>query len=108
MATSTGNLFIRRPKRLTKEVFEILLKGKNFRLERIVALGHATPPGQWCDLDLAEWVVLLSGKARLLFEGERKARVLRPGDWINIPSRKRHRVEWTDSKKRTVWLALHY
>ena len=31
-----------------------------------------------------------------------------PGDWVNIPARVRHRVEWTDPKQKTVWLAVFY
>jgi cupin 2 domain-containing protein len=33
---------------------------------------------------------------------------MRPGDWLVIPARRRHRVEWTDPERPTVWLALHY
>ncbi len=34
---------------LPEEVVEILLKGENFRLERIVSDGQATTPGGWYD-----------------------------------------------------------
>ena len=53
-------------------------------------------------------MVLLSGAAGLLFEGETEMRVLRPGDYLLIPAHCRHRVEWTDPAQKTVWLALHY
>ncbi len=33
---------------------------------------------------------------------------MRPGDYVLIPARKRHRVEWTDPGQKTVWLALHH
>ncbi|KAB2839279.1 MAG: cupin, partial [Melioribacteraceae bacterium] len=33
---------------------------------------------------------------------------LKPGDYLNIPARKKHRVEWTDNAQKTVWLAIHY
>ena len=36
------------------------------------------------------------------------ARVLAPGDWIHIPARARHRVEWTDTAEPTLWLAVHH
>jgi cupin 2 domain-containing protein len=44
----------------------------------------------------------------LLFEGEREPLALGPGDYVLIPAHRRHRIEWTDAKAPTVWLALHY
>jgi cupin 2 domain-containing protein len=77
-------------------------------LERIVSWGQATPSGEWYDQDTNEWVILLHGRAVLLFEGEPGRVALKPGDYVHIPARQRHRVEWTDPEKKTVWLALHY
>jgi cupin 2 domain-containing protein len=77
------------------------------RIERIVSTGQASPPGFWYDQEQAEWVLLLSGSAGLLIEGEDAPRVLGPGDYVEIPARKKHRVEWTDPKEPTVWLAVH-
>lgn len=93
---------------IPEEVFEPLLQGRAFRLERIVSKGHVTPPGDWYDQDQAEWVLLLSGAARLRFEGETQLIELQPGEFLNIPAHCRHRVEWTDPDRQTVWLALHY
>jgi len=50
------------------EISETLLKTKDFKLERIVSSGQATPPGKWYDQDTNEWVILLSGSAGLLME----------------------------------------
>jgi cupin 2 domain-containing protein len=91
-----------------REAFETLLEGRHFRLERIVSAGHATPAGEWYDEVDEEWVVLLAGSARLRFEDEPEARTLGPGDWILIAPHRRHRVEWTDPDRATVWLALHH
>jgi cupin 2 domain-containing protein len=93
---------------IPEEIFEPLLRGSEFRLERIVSKGHVTPPGNWYDQDQAEWVLLLSGAARLRFEGETELFELQPGEFLNIPAHRRHRVEWTDPDGQTVWLALHY
>lgn len=90
------------------EAFETIMETNVFKLERIVSTGQATPPGQWYDQDRDEWVLLLAGKAALLLEGEKEALVLRPGDFLLIPSHKRHRVEWTAEGTETVWLALHF
>ena len=102
------NLFTGIPETIPQEVSEILLKAPGFYLERIISASQATPPGQWYDQETHEWVVLLSGAAGLLVEGEAQVRVLRPGDYLLIPAHCRHRVEWTDPDRRTVWLALHY
>jgi cupin 2 domain-containing protein len=89
-------------------LFADLLATSGLRLERIVSLGQATPPGEWLDQDRAEWVMLLRGAARLRFEGESTARELQSGDYVNIPVHCRHRVEWTTPDEPTIWLALHY
>jgi cupin 2 domain-containing protein len=85
-----------------------LLRREHVRIERIVSTGQASPPGFWYDQDESEWVVVLSGAARLLIEGEREARALGPGDFLNLPAHTRHRVEWTDPAVPTVWLAVFY
>lgn len=102
------NLFLDFPQVMTEEASESLLHTRHFRLERIVSSGQKTPPGEWYDQKTNEWVVLLSGSASLSFEGETEPCVMHPGDYIHIPARKRHRVEWTDPEQKTVWLALHY
>ena len=103
-----SNLFDPISPEVTGEIFQVLLSTGNFRLERIVSAGQATPPGEWYDQDTHEWVALLSGGAGLSFEDEPEPRVLSPGDYLLIPAHRRHRVEWTDSEAPTVWLALHY
>jgi cupin 2 domain-containing protein len=53
-------------------------------------------------------VILLKGSAALQFEDEPATWTLREGDYVLIPARKRHRVEWTDPQQPTVWLAIHF
>ena len=102
------NLFAKLPKDTGAEIFENLLERPGFRLERIVSTGQATLPGEWLQQEEAEWVLLLSGRAAIRFEGETEGRELKPGDYLLIPSRCRHRVEWTADDDVTVWLALHF
>jgi len=90
------------------EIFETLLDSENFKLERIISSGQATPEGEWLCQELDEWVILLCGKAGLSFEDEECILDLFPGDYIHIPANTRHRVEWTDKNQKTIWLALHY
>lgn len=104
----TGNLYQQLPNAIPQEMFEELIRGEKFHLERIISLGHATAPGQWYDQDADEWVVLLTGAAKLLFKDETECRTLKPGDWLHIAAHRQHRVEWTDPVIHTVWLALHY
>ena len=103
-----ANLWDDIPAELPEELIAVLAAGENFRLERIVSRGQATPSGAWYDQEDHEWVLLISGRAGLRFEDEPEPRVLRPGDYLLIPAHRRHRVEWTDPAAATVWLALHY
>ncbi len=96
------------PDRASQETVDVLAEGIGVRIERIVSTGQVTPPGQWCDQDLHEWVVLLRGRAALSFEGTPDILTLEPGDHVTIPAHRRHRVEWTDPSQPTVWLAVHY
>ncbi len=102
-----GNLFAGLRAEMAGERFEDLLAKPGARIERIVSLGQATPPGEWLSQDWTEWVVLLAGAAGLWFAGEPEARILRPGDWVTIEPNVRHRVDWTAQGEPTVWLAVH-
>lgn len=101
------NIFKNIPDKLPSELTEILMSNADIRVERIVSRGHASPPGYWYDQKENEFVVLISGRAKLVFE-DKKEVILKPGDYINIPPRLKHRVEWTLPEKDTVWLAVFY
>lgn len=103
----SGNLFSGIPGRLDAELFQPLWRTDAFHLERIISDGQATPASEWYDQPKDEFVVLLSGSACLRVEGETAVRELHPGDWVLLPAHVRHRVEWTASGQKTVWLALH-
>ena len=90
------------------EIIETLVAGPGLRIERIVSLGQASPPGFWYDQPQAEWVLLLAGAARLRFADEDQDRIFAPGDCLDIAAHRRHRVEWTDPARPTVWLAVFY
>lgn len=103
-----ANLFSPLPSPTRAEHVDDLLTRPGCRLKRIVSTGQATPPGEWLQQVDHEWVVLLTGRASLLIEGETEARRLEPGDYVLLPSLCRHRVEWTDPNQSTIWLALHF
>jgi len=105
---AVNNLFANIPANLEVEYFENILKNEHFFLERIVSEGQTTPPDTWLCDDTNEWVILLSGSAKLLFKLDESTHTLHPGDYLSIPAGTHHRVEWTDPNAKTVWLALHY
>lgn len=102
------NLFADLPLHLPTELFTTLLDAANVRIERIVSHGHASPEGFWYDQNLHEWVIVLKGAARLRFEDDEQPVEMKPGDFINIPAHRKHRVEWTTPIESTIWLAVHY
>jgi cupin 2 domain-containing protein len=107
-SVESGNLFAAIVARGADEQLTTLLATDRLRLERIVSHGHATPEAAWYDQEWAEWVLVVSGSAELLFEGEAAPRTLHAGDYVQIPPHVRHRVNATDPHEPTVWLALHY
>jgi cupin 2 domain-containing protein len=104
-----GNIFAGLPAvpALGEEFNEILAR-PGLRIERIVSTGQASPPGFWYDQPWDEWVLLLSGSAELRLENEAGPRSLGAGDYVFIPARERHRVDWTSCDEPTVWLAVHF
>ncbi|MCX7893829.1 MAG: cupin domain-containing protein [Burkholderiales bacterium] len=102
------NLFAELDASPEAERFVELARRRGVRIERIVSLGQASPPGFWYDQPHGEWVVVLEGAARVRFADEPEARALARGDALDIAPHRRHRVEWTDPARPTVWLAVHY
>jgi cupin 2 domain-containing protein len=108
MQLQTGNLFSGAAKRDGEEQIDMLVAGQRLNVERIVSMGHTSPPGFWYDDSRAEWVVLLSGAAVLEFEEDATLHEMRPGDHVLIAPHCRHRVAWTDEAGPSVWLAIYY
>ena len=100
------NLLRDLPDARAAEVIETILAAPGVRIELIVSLGQASPEGFWYDQDEAEWVLLLTGAARLRFADEAEARALGPGDCVHIAAHRRHRVDWTDPEHTTIWLGI--
>lgn len=102
------NLLANLPAVMAEESFLSVLERPGLRIERIVSHGQSSPPGFWYDQERHEWVLLLAGEARLRFEEQDQPFVLRPGDCLEIPAHRRHRVEWTKPDAPTIWLAVFY
>ena len=79
--------------------------------QSVRAAGDAERFGQaetgWFDQDENEWVIVLTGSASLLFEGENEIE-LSAGDYLMIPAHQRHRVLKTDPEQPTIWLAIFF
>ena len=101
------NLFADLPVSLPEELTEVLAENERIRIERIVSTGHASPKGYWYDQEEHEWVIVLKGKAKVVFDDDESV-VMNVGDHILIPAHRKHRVEWTTPDTPTVWLAVFY
>lgn len=102
------NLFDDLPTDIPEELIEVLAQNEHVRIERIVSTGHSSPEEFWYDQNQSEWVVVLKGEAKLLFEDDKQSKCMKPGDHIFIPAHKKHRIEWTTPEEPTVWLALFF
>jgi len=89
-----------------KEVTEALFPDTGVLIERIVSSGQTTPPDEWYDQERDEWVMLVQGSARLVWENG-KVMSMQSGDWVLIPAHERHRVDYTSSEPPCIWLAVH-
>ena len=103
-----NNLFENLTSLLPEELVVVLARNSAVRIERIVSTGHHSPQDSWYDQKEDEWVVVLRGEARLLFENATVPITMKPGDHVNIPAHQKHRVEWTTPYEPTVWLAVFY
>jgi cupin 2 domain-containing protein len=103
----SGNVLGNVPEDIPDEIFQTLAESKHVRIERIVSHGHSSADDFWYDQDQHEWVLLLEGHARLLFDNG-AMKELHAGDFVNIPAHVRHRVDYTDPDQPTLWLAVFY
>lgn len=104
-ALARGSLRDGLPATLRQELVSVLACSAGVRIERIVSRGHSSPEGFWYDQDEDEFVLLVSGAARIevVWCGEI---ALEGGDWIDLPRHVRHRVTWTAPDRDTFWLAV--
>ena len=90
---------------LGHEVFETLVSG-DILIERIISTGQTTPEGEWYDQKKDEWVILLQGEAKLLFEEGSDVKMVK-GDYLFIKAHEKHRVIHTSVDPPCIWLAVH-
>ncbi len=102
------NLLSDIPAELPDELVQTLVLRRGCRWCGVVSRGHWSPDGFWYDQDENEFVVLLSGAARMVFEDRAEPVEMTAGSWVNIAAHRRHRVEWTDPTQNTIWLGIFY
>lgn len=106
--TARGSLLAGVPDHpLTEERFDTLVETRGVTVERIVSTGQTAPETGWFDQPHDEWVCLIEGHARLVFDAPAEEMALAPGDWVHIPAHCRHRVTATRAAPATIWLAVH-
>jgi cupin 2 domain-containing protein len=88
------------------ETFETLLQTPGVLIERIVSHGETTPEDAPYEQAHDEWVMVVSGAARLRIEGQAE-HALAAGDHLLIPGGARHWVTFTARDMATVWIAVH-
>lgn len=88
-----------------EETFEPLLSHRGTLIERITSHGNVTPVDQPYCQDHDEWVMVVSGAARVRMADHEHT--LNPGDHLFIPAGAKHWVTYTAPGKATVWLAVH-
>ena len=98
-----NNIFLPNMGNPTEEQFDTLLKIGNVHIEKITSNGQTSD--KWFEQDRDEWVVLLEGEGRLLFENGDEATLLK-GEHIYIPKMQKHKVIYTSSP--AIWLAVHF
>ena len=105
-----GNILQNIPENLPEELFTQLLEADGVKVERIVSDGQVSPPDFWYDQPQSEWVLLLEGEAHLSLEKEKQVEkiILLKGDYLLILPHQRHRIDFTHSTQKTIWLAIHF
>jgi cupin 2 domain-containing protein len=88
------------------EIFEDILSSRIIRIERIISAGQITSGNKWLSGKQDEWVILLKGKAEILFYKDNKI-LLKEGDYVFIPAGLKHRVTYTSRRPHCLWLAVH-
>ncbi|WP_116963774.1 cupin domain-containing protein [Fastidiosibacter lacustris] len=94
------------PKRSKDEIFEIITKTPNLKVERIVSYGQTTPHNQPYLQSNNELVFVLQGQAQIIMHD--MTYQLNTGDSLLIPQNTKHWVSYTSNNPPVIWLAIHF
>ena len=90
-----------------KEITEILASSENVRIERIISTGQITEPDFWYDQNENEFVTVLQGEAKILFDNGKEEHLVK-GDYLMIPAHTRHRVSYTSIEPVCIWVVVFF
>ena len=88
------------------EKLKYMFNKEDIKIERIVSQGHTSPTDFWYNQDENEFVILLSGSAKIVFENS--TITLNEGDYLLIEAHQKHRVTYTSKEPKAVWLAIFF
>ena len=97
------NLFSDEVSNTKVENFETLLKTPQIHIEKIISNGQVS--SQWYEAETDEWVVLIEGEAKLLYEEGNEIKLIK-GEHLLIKRMHKHKVIYTSSP--AIWLAIHF
>lgn len=89
------------------ETFDNLFSNENLMIERIISHKSLTASDLWYDQVNNEWVILMSGEAKIEFENNEVIELF-AGEYIFIPAHTKHRVIYTSETPKCVWLGIHF
>ena len=106
MTNQSQNIFKLPDKLPPEELFEAIFDN-GILIERVVSTGQTTPEGEWYDQERDEWLIVLQGEGELGYEDGSRIK-LATGDYLFIPARQKHRVEYTSSEPPCIWLTIFF
>jgi len=89
---------------INDELISILEQNDRVRIERIISTGQQS---DWYDQEETEFLVLLEGKAQLVFADDQTI-TLEKGDTLLIRPHQKHRVSYTSAEPPCIWLCVFY
>lgn len=89
---------------INEEVITILEQNDRVRIERIISTGQQSA---WYDQEETEFLILLEGRAQLVFE-DKTMITMEKGDTLQISPHQKHRVAYTSTDPPCIWLCVFY
>lgn len=89
---------------INDELISVLEQNDRVRIERIISTGQQS---DWYDQEETEFLVLLEGRAQLVFADDQTI-TLEKGDTLLIRPHQKHRVSYTSAEPPCIWLCVFY
>ncbi len=95
------------PEQVDEEIFQDIVDTGQLKIERIISHGQSSPETGWYDQEKSEWVMIIEGEAIIEFDDGTETR-LGKNDFLFLKPHQKHRVKWTASDRKTIWLAVYF